>query len=302
MHAGKKGMRVFGGKLFFDPVVTERSLLPGSRSLLTAVICVVLLGACRKSSPSNNNIPPETPVPEPIEYTLKGETRDINRNCGGFYEALPSSYHKSADAFPLLLFLHGGGERGNGASDLPLLLKNSVPRLLAQEKFPVSIKVGGREYSFIVIAPQFKDWPGPEDVRSVMKYALSHYRVDSSRIYVAGLSMGGGATWEYAARYGSSLAAIVPICGASWADSAIARKIASTNVPAWAFHNQDDSVVPVDFTIKYVNLINFYKPDPLVRLTIWPSGQHDAWTRASDPGYKEEGKNIYEWMLGFTRQ
>ena len=153
-----------------------------------------------------------------------------------------------------------------------------------------------------MIAPQFKDWPGPEDVRSVMKYALSHYRVDSSRIYVAGLSMGGGATWEYAARYGSSLAAIVPICGASWADSAIARKIASTNVPAWAFHNQDDSVVPVDFTIKYVNLINFYKPDPLVRLTIWPTGQHDAWTRASDPGYKEEGKNIYEWMLGFTRQ
>jgi len=300
MHAGKRAAPPLRGGLPANQIFTK-SLRRG-RWLLAVAICVAMLAACRKSSLPGNNTPSGTGAPKPVVHELKGNSVDINKNCGGFYEALPPSYASSTAAYPLLVFLHGGGELGNGASDLPLVLRNGVPRLLSQQKFPLSVEAGGKEYSFIVIAPQFKEWPGPEDVHAVVKYALAHYRVDSSRVYLAGLSMGGGVTWEYASRYGSSLAAIVPICGASWPDSAIAHKIALTNVPAWAFHNQDDSVVPVASTTKYVSLINFYKPDPLVRMTIWPSGQHDAWTKASDPAYKEEGKNIYEWMLGFARE
>ena len=114
--------------------------------------------------------------------------------------------------------------------------------------------------------------------------------------------MGGGAAWEYAgSAYGNRLAAIVPICGASWADSAVAKKIAQNDVPAWAFQNEHDQAVTVNSTRRYVRLINAENPLYPVKVTYWPTGGHDAWTKSSDPEYREEGKNIYEWMLQFTR-
>ena len=114
--------------------------------------------------------------------------------------------------------------------------------------------------------------------------------------------MGGGATWQYAgAAYGRSIAAIVPICGASWADSAVAKRIATNNVPGWAFHNIDDDAVTVNSTKRYVSIINAQHPVHPIRMTLWPVGGHDAWTQASDPVYREDGKNMYEWMLQFKR-
>jgi hypothetical protein len=81
----------------------------------------------------------------------------------------------------------------------------------------------------------------------------------------------------------------------------VARRIAGNKVPAWAFHNDDDPVVTVNSTRRYARMINAADPAAAVRVTIWPTGGHDAWTRASDPSYKENGKNMYEWMLGFKR-
>ena len=199
-------------------------------------------------------------------------------------------------------FLHGGGELGNGNSDLPLILKNSLTKRLDQRTLPLTFNEGGEDFSFIVISPQFKAWPSVEDVHDIIQYALANYRVDVSRIYLSGLSMGGGVTWEYAgSKYGKSIAAIVPICGASWADSAVAKKIAANDVPSWSFHNIDDDAVTVNSTRRYVNIINSQHPDHPAKMTLWPVGGHDAWTLASDPEYREEGKNMYEWMLQFTR-
>jgi predicted peptidase len=113
--------------------------------------------------------------------------------------------------------------------------------------------------------------------------------------------MGGGATWRTAAYYGDELAAIVPICGAEWADSTEAKKIARADIPIWAFHNRDDSAVTVNSTRRYVNIINAQHPEITPRMTLWDIGGHDAWTKATDPAYKEDNKNIYEWMLQFTR-
>jgi predicted peptidase len=226
----------------------------------------------------------------------------INKNVGGYYEALPVSYDSTDKKYPLLLFLHGGGELGDGDSQLPLILKNSVTKRLSDKTFPVSFTVNGIQYSFIIISPQFKKWPEVEDVHAIIKYVTNNYRVDTSRIYLSGLSMGGGATWEYAgSSYGKSIAAIVPICGASWADSNVARTIAANDVPGWAFHNLDDPSVTVNSTKRYVNIIGEQNPKYPIRMTLWSSGGHDAWTLASDPEYREEGKNIYEWMLQFDR-
>jgi predicted peptidase len=284
------------------------------RSVLVLLSFITaLLISCRKDKGTVQVFPPvinpidtvpATPGQSPQQvYNQVAVLREINKNVGGYYEALPHSYQQvTTERYPLLIFLHGGGELGNGKSDLPLILKNSLTKRLHEKTLPVKFSVGGRDFSFIILSPQFKKWPKDEDVDAVIEFALSNYRVDTSRIYLSGLSMGGGATWEYAGSiYGKKLAAIVPICGASWADSAVARGIARNEIPSWAFHNTGDLVVKVNSTKRYERFINNENPKYPPKVTLWETDGHDAWTRASDPEYREEGKNMYEWMLQFTR-
>lgn len=253
----------------------------------------------------STTLTPDIPhLPDPVTYDQVAVYKSIGKNVGGYYEALPVSYDSSDKKYPLLLFLHGGGELGDGSPDsLPLILKNSLTKRLFNKSFPIRFTVDGKDFSFIIISPQFRIWPKVEDVHDIMQYVISNYRVDLTRVYLSGLSMGGGVTWEYAgSKYGKSLAAIVPICGASWADSAVARTIASNEVPAWAFHNIDDAAVTVNSTKRYARLVNEENPPVPVRVTLWPTGGHDAWTKASDPEYREDYKNMYEWMLQYVRK
>jgi len=181
------------------------------------------------------------------------------------------------------------------------MIRAGLPRLINKKGFPPSFQSGGKHYSFIVIAPQFKARPKNKDVYEVLRYAINKFRVDTSRIYVTGLSMGGGVTWEFSSEYGNSVAAIAPICGGSWPDNKRAQQIASFNLPVWAFHNTDDNTVPVSYTVDYVSKINSYHPAVPARVTVWPTGGHDSWTKAYDPAYKENGMNMYEWMLQYQR-
>jgi predicted peptidase len=285
--------------------------------LLVFFSILLIISACRKNKSTSvitdPDVPgtvdttpniPENPPPPPITYNQVAVHTFVGKDVGGFYEALPPAYDSTDDKYPLLLFLHGGGELGDGSdTSLPLLLKNSVTKRLYEKSLPIKFSVDNHDYSFIIISPQFKEWPKVEDVHDMMDFALRRYRVDSSRIYLAGLSMGGGVTWEYAgSKYGRQLAAIVPICGASWADTAVAVQIAKNDVPIWAFHNEDDNAVTVNSTKRYLRLINAAHPTAPIRVTYWPTGGHDAWTKASDPEYREDGKNMYEWMLQFIRE
>lgn len=232
----------------------------------------------------------------------------ITSNCKGFYEYLPQGYNPSASTkYPLLIFLHGMGETGDGsASELPQLLNTGLPRLINRGEFPNSFLVGSQTFSFIVISPQFVDWPMVTDVKAVLDYAIAHYPINPNRIYITGLSMGGGATWEFV---GSSIenarriAAIVPIAGASWPDNTRANNIAAGNVAVWATHNDQDPTVPAQYSIDYVNNINNAAQPPMIpaRLTIFNSSSHDAWTRTYNPDFEENGLNIYQWMLQYQR-
>lgn len=271
----------------------------GTKYLLLIIAVSATAVCCKKKT--LHPLVVTLPVVGDTIYKQTAVHTDVNDNIGGFYEALPPSYSQMAGNYPLLIFLHGGGELGNGNDQLPAVLRNSIPKLLDKKSFPMSFAVSGQTFSFVIVSPQFKAWPKPADVDAMVDYAIGHYRIDTHRIYMVGLSMGGGATWEYAAQHGTRLAAMVPISGASWADSATARGIAVTNVPTWAFHNKDDSVVTYRSTTRYIDFIQYYSPAFPIRLTLWPSGGHDAWTKASDPLYKEDGKNIYEWMLQYVR-
>jgi predicted peptidase len=176
--------------------------------LLPAICLLILsLSSCKKDSTTED---PQNDIPETRPAIQTAVSTNVNGHCGGFYKAVPARYDSGTKKYPLLVFIHGIGELGNGTTDLIKIQNTPIPARLKNKTFPVKFSSGGKDYSFIVISPQFKAWPSPADVDAVVKYSVQNLRVDTSRIYVIGLSMGGGATWEYGAAYASKIAAIAP--------------------------------------------------------------------------------------------
>lgn len=233
----------------------------------------------------------------------------MNPSTGGYYEYLPQGYNPNGtQTYPLILFIHGLGETGPGnSSSLSAVLRNGVPKVINEGKFPTSFTVNGVTSRFIVISPQFNVWPKFTDIDVILDYIEANYKIDRTRIYITGLSMGGGVTWEYGGcssnlKYVQRTAAIVPICGASSPSAYRARTIAKYNLPVWALHNQNDPTVSVENTNQYIALINEPPaPVPPAKKTIFNASGHDAWSKAYDPNYKENNMNVYEWMLQYSR-
>ena len=229
-------------------------------------------------------------------------------NSGGYYEYVPPSYASSKDSYPLLIFIHGIGELGNGTTNLPWVLRNGVPKLIDKGVFPTSFTVGGKAFSFIVASPQFKNIPSPMDVLSLVNYLKGKFRIDSKRIYVTGLSMGGGATEDFASAndsYAQIPAAVVAVAGnMNPKQITNAPKVMAKNdVPVWFLHNENDPVVPSQYSKDWTSMMDAYKPAPTPqpKLTVFNASGHDAWSKAYDPAYKEDGMNIYEWMLQYEK-
>jgi len=249
---------------------------------------------------------PKDVAPHQVSMVLKGITKKVGNNVGGYFAGLPDNYSTDSKRYPLLLYIHGGGQFGNGDVDLPNLLSEGIPALLDTKMFPATITSQGKVYSFIVLAPQFILYPNNNDIQQFLDYARSNYSIDSSRIYVTGFSIGGRITCEYAAEKAASLAAIVPMAGActgSVEDKC--RNMANYNLPVWAFHNEQDEFINVYETENFISTLNRFRPEVPAKVTIFKQStallKHDAWTRATDPSYRENGMNIYEWMLQFKR-
>jgi predicted peptidase len=186
---------------------------------------------------------------------------------------LPQEY-EAKESWPLLLFLHGAGERGD---DLELVKKHGPPKLIE----------AGKEFPFIVVSPQCpKDhWWEPIELVALLNEMKSKYKVDPDRIYVTGLSMGGFGTWRLAAYIPDRLAAIAPICGGG--ERYWARRFA--HLPIWVFHGAKDKGVPVERSEEMVDALKERGGHP--RFTIYPEAGHDSWTETY------ENPKLYEWLL-----
>jgi len=187
---------------------------------------------------------------------------------------LPKDYNESDNDFPLVLFLHGSGERG---TDIEKVKIHGLPKLISE----------GKEFPFIVVSPQCPDdifW-NVDVLIALLDKIESTYRVDKNKIYVTGLSMGGHATWELALRQPNRFAAIAPVCG--WADTSKANTIFHT--PIWVFHGAKDNVVPVNAAEDMVKALKNYGSN--VNLTIYLEANHDSWTET----YNNE--ELYKWFL-----
>src|SRR5215217_3308034 len=119
----------------------------------------------------------------------------VSSSCNGFYDYLPSGYDPSGSKlYPVIIFVHGSWEVGSGSSsDLPKVLRHGPPNLIANGKWPSSFSYNSNYYKFIVFSPQFKyASAGASSINDVINYVVNHYKVDKSRIYLTGVSSGGG--------------------------------------------------------------------------------------------------------------
>ena len=195
----------------------------------------------------------------------------------GYLLSLPKGYEEK-ESWPLLLFLHGSGERGD---DLELVKKHGPPKLIAE----------GKDFPFIVVSPQCpsgQSWE-PYELNVLLNDLSGKYKVDQDRIYVTGLSMGGFGTWRLAVAMPRRFAAIAPVCGGG--DLSSARRLRS--LPIWVFHGAKDKAVPVELSEEMVAAIE--KAGGTPKLTIYPDAEHDSWTETYN------NPDLYEWLLAQKR-
>jgi len=254
-----------------------------------------VLGEIIASNTTANDVV-ETEPPSNTPRTIA-----INSNVSGFYETLPARYRLTTKKYPLIIFLHGGGELGTGLSRLTCC---GIPYFTARKLFPPKFYYNGAYYSYIVISPQFRVKPGASDIQSVINYAKSHYRIETTRIYVTGLSMGGAGTWIWSVSYGQYAAGIVPVCPDLQPTTTMASNVASKNLPIWGLYSDADYIVPEQWGKDWFSWIDARNTTyaSKTKLTIWSGISHNStWAKAFNPTTKVDGYNIYEWMLRYTR-
>jgi len=258
--------------------------------------------ACKKDAKVDPRKEANNSRIETMPPVLSAVYQSSNSSSGGYYISLPYLYDSTSKSYPLLVSVHGAGQEGNGTANLPAVLFDGVPKVINAGNFPPNLEVNGQNFSFIVMAPQFSRYPANEEIEASIQYAKKHYRIDSRRVYLTGLSMGGAVSWDAGAQYSNEIAAVVPVSGVPKDDDHLkAKKIADTKLPVWTFHNETDDITSSVITKDYVKLINSFSPAIPPKMTIFQAEGHDAWTKATNPDYKENNMNIYQWMLQYSR-
>jgi predicted peptidase len=194
---------------------------------------------------------------------------------------LPKDYGKKDKSWPLMLFLHGAGERG---SNLDLVKKHGLSKIVKKRK----------DFPFIVVSPQCPKnvcWNDKVDVLiNLLDDIVARHKVDKERIYLTGLSIGGYGTWALASKYPDRFAAAAPICGGGTRIMAFGLK----DVPIWAFHGAKDRVVPLRESEDMVEAIKASGGN--AKLTIYPEAGHDSWTETYN------NQKLYDWFLKHKRR
>jgi poly(3-hydroxybutyrate) depolymerase len=238
------------------------------------------------------------------QQVAKGLTAS-NGKYIGFYQYTPANYN-AGTKYPLIIFLHGIGERGNGTSDLPRVLANAIPRSINYGA-DMTFTYNGQKSTFLVLSPQLDNQYGswePFYVDEMIKYATNNLSIDPDRIYLTGLSLGGGGTWRWAtasAANASKLAAIAPVCGTG--EGTGYCNLTQNKLGIWAFHAKDDYVVGVGNTLFAEAKIKECDPNYPAKYTYYDSGGHGIWERAYTMDHSEQSPlNIFEWFLSQTKK
>jgi len=199
----------------------------------------------------------------------------------GYLLHLPPGYDDDPNhKWPLILFLHGIGERGD---DLELVKKHGIARVVEEQP----------DFPFIAVSPQCPPtswWVSKmESLTALLDHILATYAVDPRRVYLTGLSMGGYGAWALGIAQPERFAAVAAVCGGGEPGKVCALK----HTPVWAFHGEADRVVRLSESQQMVAALQACGGD--VTLTVYPGVGHDSWTQTyTNPG-------LYAWFLQNTR-
>jgi predicted peptidase len=249
--------------------------------LLTAAALLALTAQPLAQDAATSN----PPNPQMVKLLRFNGTQSINLS---YLLYLPKGYDAKAEKrWPMILFLHGAGERG---SDVWKVATHGPPKNVKTHP----------DFPFIVVSPQCPEdetW-SREALLKLLDDVTAKYAVDTNRIYLTGLSMGGYGTWDLGLSYPERFAAIVPICGGGQIISVLlagpVHGPALKTLGVWAFHGGKDPVVPV---VESQRMVDALKKAGVkdVQLTVYPEAGHDSWTEAyNNPG-------LYEWLLKHSR-
>lgn len=255
--------------------------------ILTASLAVawtVTFSGCR--TVSENDTPSSAmPAMQTPQRFQKQITRTVQLDYLFF---LPNGYKKSgANAWPLMLFLHGAGERGTNVDKVAV---HGPPKIVKAKK----------DFPFVLVSPQcpldhvWRD----DELLALLDNIIAKYNIDTNRIYLTGLSMGGFGSWSLGTKYPERFAAIAPICGGGEQIAVMLsgrqKKAALNSLGVWAFHGAKDPVVLLEESQRMTNaLMRAGCKD--VKLTVYPEASHDSWTQA----YNEP--EIWNWFLAHSR-
>ncbi len=257
----------------------------------------------------------------------------IDQFIGGFYTSFPPGYDENTSTkYPLIVFLHGSGEVGDGsAAALPAVLRNGPPMQIDQQvnhgtnaNFPDPVVVNGNSYNFLVISPQMNSQPpgsGPDPnnppevqmVTDIINYAIAHYRVNTAKIYLTGLSLGSGIAFDYAGQgsvFAQRLAGLLGVALGSFPASDRIKIMTAANLPVWVADNigdtQDPPNSPIANTNGYYDGLTAAGINPPAVQTIFQAAGHGGWVQLygapGTPGaLNPAGQNVYQWMAQYSR-
>jgi len=241
------------------------------------------------------------PPAGPSEETLaRFEERSVTYTGGDYdqeefkFRIMQPESVEPGQSYPLVFFLHGAGERGNDNQKQLLYL----PEQMAQDEFR-------KKFPCYLVAPQCRPgkwWVELKHIRlapppgeashqlevaiRILEEVLQNDSIDPQRVYLTGLSMGGFASWQLAARHPEWFAAVVPICGGG--DVQMASRF--VGVPLWVFHGDADPVVPVKLSREMVEAIQAAGGE--LKYSELPGVGHDSWT----PAYRDP-EGVLPWMF-----
>lgn len=253
-------------------------------------------------------------TPAPVGEDGKQVAKPFGNGSGaprGYLQYLPDDYSSTTRTYPLIIFLHGSGERGNGTSELNRVATQGIPLKIAQ-----GWKAQASGEKFIVLSPQqtsnFYGWIGnpkdpiPNDGLEFALWALnkSGLRIDRSRVYLTGLSM--GSPWHVAGfegnidgkAYTNIFAAIAPV--STEGEYQAGQRIGQRSIPVWSFHGSADTAIPLSSGQRPINGMSSVGANPKPILTVYPGLGHggSVWnTRAYATDNTYHKPNVFEWFL-----